>query len=389
VKESVERMKEEGREVPAVVEDVIASPHGTFYHVGEDQIRSHFFAGGYQEVESPPRVIDLAVLAARGAVLHKNAGASILDIGDGVACLEFHSKMNAIGEDIISMIHRAVKVTESDFDALVVGNQGSNFSVGANLMLLLLESQDGNWEDIEWMARSFQKATMALKYCRKPVVAAPFGMTLGGGCEVVLGAGHACADAETYMGQVEVGVGLIPSGGGCKELLLRNLEGMPAVAGVDPFPFTRGAFEAIGMARVSTSAREASEFKLLRSSDPITMNRDQLIFAARAAAKGLASAGYRRPDPIVEVPVAGASGVAAIRSQLYNMKEGGYISEYDAYLGGELSRVLCGGDVPAGTLVTEQYLLDLEREVFLRLCGQRKTQERMAHMLKKGKPLRN
>lgn len=383
------RLRGEDRAVPPVVEAVLATPHSRFYQRADDHTVSRYTAGGYRALEPPPRQIDLDALKAAGGVVAKNAGASLVDLGDGVLCLEFHSKMNAIGEDIIGMIHRAVRTVEADFDALVIGNQGKNFSVGANLMLLLLEAQDGNWEDIDLMVRSFQKATMALKYCRRPVVAAPFGMTLGGGCEVVLGAGHACADAETYIGQVEVGVGLIPSGGGCKELLLRHLAGMPDIPGVDVFPYTRAAFEAIGMARVSTSAMEAFDMRILRDGDAVVMNRDQLIYSAKAAAIGLAARGYRRPDPIVEIPVAGEAGIAAIRTQLYNMKEGGFISEYDATLGAQLARVLCGGDVPAGTVVTEQYLLDLEREVFLRLCGRRETQERMQHMLKKGKPLRN
>jgi 3-hydroxyacyl-CoA dehydrogenase len=270
-----------------------------------------------------------------------------------------------------------------------VGNQGSNFSVGANLMLLLLEAQDGNFEEIDLIVRAFQKANMALKYSRRPVVAAPFGLTLGGGCEVVLGAGHAVAAAETYIGLVELGVGLIPAGGGCKELLLRNLEGRPNVEGVDLFPFARGAFETIGLAKVATSAAEARELRFLRVCDAIAMNPDRLLSSAKAMALGLAGEGYRRPDPTVEVPVVGEGGIAAIRAQLFNMKEGGYISEYDAYLGGELARILCGGELPAGTMVSEPYLLDLEREVFLRLCGQRKSQDRMRYMLKNGKPLRN
>jgi 3-hydroxyacyl-CoA dehydrogenase len=372
-----------------VVASVLGGEHGSFYHRDDGGGLSRYVDGAHRIVEHSPRALSLADLKAKGGVIKKNAGASLVDMGDGVACLEFHSKMNAIGEDIISMIHRAVKIVESDFDALVVGNEGKNFSVGANLMLLLLESQDGNWEDIDFMVRSFQRATTALKYCRKPVVAAPFGMTLGGGCEVVLGAGHARADAETYIGQVEVGVGLIPSGGGCKELLLRHLEGRPRIEGADVFPYARAAFEAIGMAKVATSAFEARDMRILRQGDGVTMNRDHLLHDAREMAHGLAAQGYRAPDPTVRLPVAGASGLATIRVQLANMTEGGFISEYDAYLGGELARVLCGGDVPAGTEVTEQYLLDLEREVFLRLCGQRKTQERMQHMLKKGKPLRN
>jgi 3-hydroxyacyl-CoA dehydrogenase len=384
-----ERLRADGHEIPALVEAVLATPHRAFYHHAEDYTLSRYHDGEHRARAERPRVIDLDALRARGAEIRKNAGASLLDMGDGVACLEFHSKMNAIGEDIIAMILRAVAIVDTDFDALVIGNQGTNFSVGANLMLLLLEAQDGNWEDIDLMVRSFQKATKALKYSRKPVVAAPFGMTLGGGCEVVLGAGHACAAAETYIGQVELGVGLVPSGGGCKELLLRNLEGRPAVSDVDVFPYTRGAFEAIAMARVSTSAVEARELKFLRAGDGMTMNRDHLLFSAREMALGLARRGYRPPDPTVRVTVAGRDGAAAFQSQLYNLSQGGHISEYDAHLGAELARVLCGGDVPAGTDVGEQYLLDLEREVFLRLCGERRTQERMQYMLKKGKPLRN
>jgi len=237
--------------------------------------------------------------------------------------------------------------------------------------------------------RGFQRATLAMKYSRRPVVAAPFGMTLAGGCEVCLGAGHVYAAAETYVGQVELGVGLIPAAGGCKELLLRNLEGMPPIDGVDPFPYARAAFETIGLARVATSAVEAKDLRIFRRSDGIAMNPDRLLYSARAMASGLAAQGYRPPDPTIEIPVAGEDGIAAISVQLFNMAEAGWISEYDRYLGGELARVLCGGAVGVGTKVSEQYILDLEREVFLRLCGQRKTLERMQHMLKKGKPLRN
>jgi 3-hydroxyacyl-CoA dehydrogenase len=230
---------------------------------------------------------------------------------------------------------------------------------------------------------------MALKYSRKPVVAAPFGMALGGGCEVVLGAQHAVASAETYLGLVEVGVGLIPAGGGCKEMLLRNVQCMPNVEGADVFPFARAAFETIGLAKVSASAEEARALRILRDGDAIVMNPDRLLHAAKTTALALARRGYQPPDPTVEIPVAGEGGIGAFRTSLYNMREGRYISEYDEYLGGQLARVICGGDVPSGTRVTEDYLLQLEREVFLGLCGQKKTQERMAFMLKEGKPLRN
>ncbi|MDH3198086.1 MAG: 3-hydroxyacyl-CoA dehydrogenase NAD-binding domain-containing protein [Candidatus Krumholzibacteria bacterium] len=389
VEETAARMREEGITLPAAVDEVLATPEKTFYTRDAAQKRFYLSRGERRAEEPPPGTIDLAALKAAGAIVKKGPGATLIDLGDGAACLEFHTKMNAIGADVIGMMQASVKEVEANFTALVVGNQGSNFSVGANLMLLLLEAQDGNWEEIDLMVRAFQKANMALKYSRRPVVAAPFGLTLGGGCEVVLGAGHAVAAAETYIGLVELGVGLIPAGGGCKELLLRNLEGRPNVEGVDLFPFARGAFETIGLAKVATSAAEARELKILRASDAIAMNPDRLLSSAKAMALGLAAQGYRRPDPTVEVPVAGDGGVAAIRAQLYNMKESGYISEYDAYLGGELGRILCGGEVPAGTMVREQYLLELEREVFLRLCAQRKSQDRMRHMLKTGKPLRN
>jgi 3-hydroxyacyl-CoA dehydrogenase len=297
--------------------------------------------------------------------------------------------MNAIGNDIIAMVMAGVKETEANFEALVVGNQGTHFSAGANIMLLLLEAREGNWDEIDLVVRQFQKATMALKYCKKPVVAAPFGMTLGGGCEMVLGAQHAVASAETYMGLVEVGVGLVPAGGGCKEMVMRAIDGMPDVSDVDIFPFVRAAFETIGLARVSTSAEEAFALRLLRSGDSFVMNPDRLLHAAKTTALALAARGYQPPDRTREIPVAGEGGIAAIKASLYNMKEGRYISEYDAHIGSQLARVVCGGELPAGTRVSEDYLLNLEREVFLKLCGEKRTQDRMAFMLKEGKPLRN
>jgi len=389
VEESAARMREAGIALPAIVDEVLATPEKSFYTRDAAQKRFYFARGERHPEEPVPDSIDLAALKASGAVVKKAAGATLIDLGDGVACLEFHSKMNTIGADIIGMMQAAVKEVEANFEALVIGNQGNNFSVGANLMLLLLEAQDGNWEEIDLMVRAFQKANMTLKYCHRPVVAAPFGMALAGGCEVVLGAGHAVASAESYIGLVEMGVGLIPAGGGCKELLLRNLEGRPNVEGLDLFPFARATFETIGLAKVSTSAAEARDLKFLRASDVIAMNPDRLLSSAKAMAKGLAARGYRRPDPTIEVPVAGEGGIGAIRAQLFNLKDGGHISDYDAELGAQLARIVCGGEVPAGTMVTEAYLLELEREAFLRLCGQRKTQERMRHMLKNGKPLRN
>ncbi|MFH1755976.1 MAG: 3-hydroxyacyl-CoA dehydrogenase/enoyl-CoA hydratase family protein, partial [Candidatus Latescibacterota bacterium] len=237
VERTVERLEEEGRTVPDVAKKVLAAGKTSFYCRDDAYKQSAFALSGFhEEVAERAEVIDLAALKYRGALIKKNAGASLIDMGDGVLCLEFHSKMNSIGGDTIQMMNFAVKEVERNYEALVIGNQGGNFSVGANLMLILLEAQDGNWEEIDLVVRAFQKANQALKYCKKPVVAAPFGLTLGGGSEVCLGAGHVQASAETYMGLVEVGVGLIPAGGGCKELLLRNMEGMPNIAGADVFP---------------------------------------------------------------------------------------------------------------------------------------------------------
>jgi 3-hydroxyacyl-CoA dehydrogenase len=390
LEKTVERMEMERRTLPPFLLEVWKRPSKKFYAKNEAAPkRPRLAKGSLKPVDVVPSSIDLAALKAAGRVVKSNAGASLVDLGDGALCLEFHSKMNAIGADIISMAMAAVKETEANFEALVVGNQGANFSVGANVMLLLLEAREGNWDEIDLVVRQFQKMTKALKYCRKPVVAAPFGMALGGGCEVVLGAQHVVAAAETYIGLVEVGVGLIPAGGGCKEMVLRNVQGLPNVDGVDPFLAARAAFEAIGLAKVSTSAEDAFATNMLRDGDSFVMNPDRLIHAAKTYALALARRGYQPPDPMVEIPVAGEGGIAAIRTQLYNMREGRAISEYDAYLGGELARVLCGGEVPAGTKVGEDYLLQLEREVFLKLCGQKKTHDRMAFMLKEGKPLRN
>ncbi len=387
IEKTVERMEMERRSLPPIVLTTLKSATKKFYQV-EIEKRPRLI-GGTLKPDDTIESIDLAALKAAGKVVKKNAGASLIDIGDGALCLEFHSKMNAIGADIITMTLAAVKETEANFEALVIGNQGANFSVGANVMLLLLEAREGNWDEIALVVRQFQKMTSALKYSRRPVVAAPFGLALGGGCEVVLGAQHAVASAETYLGLVEMGVGLIPAGGGCKELVLRNVEGLPNVDGVDPFLAARAAFECIGLAKVSTSAEEAFAMRILREGDSFVMNPDRLLHAAKTYALALARRGYQPPDSTVQIPVAGESGIAAIKTQLYNMREGRAISEYDAYLGGELARVLCGGEVPAGTKVTEDYLLQLEREVFLKVCGQKKSQERMAFMLKEGKPLRN
>ena len=322
---------------------------------------------------------------AGNRVVRKNAGASLIDLGDGVLCVEFHSKMNAIGGDTIDMLRRAVKEAADNFAALVVGNDGLHFSAGANLMLLLLEAQEGNWEEVDLMVRAFQGGTMGLRNADVPVVVAPAGLTLGGGCEVALHADRVQAAAESYIGLVEVGVGLIPAGGGTKEMLARSMDELPP--GADMLPFVQRVFETIGFGMVSTSGPDAKRLGYLRPSDGITMNRDRLLADAKTLALSLAG-GYVPPQPRA-IPVGGANVLAALKLGVHLAWRAGRISDHDALIGRKLAWILAGGDTSAPAVVSEQHLLDLEREAFLSLCGERKTQERIAHTLKTGKPLRN
>jgi 3-hydroxyacyl-CoA dehydrogenase len=284
------------------------------------------------------------------------------------------------------MLQAGVKEAASRFRALVVGNDAPNFSAGANLMLLLLEAQESNWDEIDQMVRAFQCATMALKYAEVPVVVAPAALTLGGGCEVVLHADRVQAAAETYMGLVEVGVGLIPAGGGTKEMLARAMEA--AAPGADPLPFVQRVFETIGFGKVSTSAPDALRLGYLRPVDAVTMNRERLIADAKAAALARAT-DYVPVRPRSAIPVGGEGLQAALKLGVHLAWRAGRLTDHDALIGRTLARILAGGDRPHAGTATEQEILDLEREAFLSLCGQRKTQERIAHTLKTGKTLRN
>jgi 3-hydroxyacyl-CoA dehydrogenase len=381
-----ERLRKEGRTVPPLLEALLASGRSSFY-IEEAGGTTAFGPKGPAPVPDRPGVLDLRTVRKRGGVRKKNAGASLLDIGDGVALVEFHSKMNTLGGDAMDMMVSAVKEARASFDALVVGNQGENFSVGANVLLVLMAAQEEEWEELDLMVRRFQQATMALKYSEVPVVAAPFGMTLGGGTEVVLHAARVRASAETYMGLVEVGVGVIPGGGGTKEMAIRCLDRCAGVDGADPFPFLKRAFETIAFAKVSTSGAEALRM-FLTPADSISVNPDRLLQDAKELARGLARGGYRPGRPRTDIPALGRPALATFKLGIHNALRAGQISEHDATIGTKLATIVCGGDRAPGT-ISEQGLLDLEREAFLSLLGTKKTQERIQHMLKEGKPLRN
>lgn len=392
VEYTVKRLTAEGVAVPDGLSRMLADGVKSFYRT--DGITRYAYnpaTGASKVIETRPDFIFLPDLKATGKTVFGNSGASLVDLGDGVACLEFHSKENSIGADIEQMIMRSVQEVEANFAALVLANHGRNFSVGANLVMIMMEAEDDNWDLLDVAVRQFQNAGLALKYCLRPVVAAPFQMALGGGLEMCLASDRVQALTESYVGLVEVGVGLLPAGGGVKELLFRAMEHVPDPSpnvNVDPTPFVAQAFQNIATARVSTSAPEAVKLGYLRPSDQITANPDRLIYEAKETALGLARVGYRPSNP-GQVRVTGRAGIAALKTALYGMQEGGFISEYDFRVGSQVANVICGGPVTPGTVVSEQYILDLEREGFLSLLGEPKTQARIRHMLKTGKPLRN
>ena len=341
--------------------------------------------------EVPPAAPDFQILPTakeRSAVAKKNAGASLVDLGDGVLCVEFHSKMNIVGGDTIQMLQAGVREASRSFAALVVGNDAPNFSAGANLMLVLLEAQEENWEEIELMIRAFQQTTMALRYADVPVIVAPAGLTLGGGCEIALHGDRVQAAAETYMGLVEVGVGLIPAAGGTKEMVARAIEEMPPGTS-DLLPVIQRAFETVAFAKVSSSAPDAQRLGYLRPVDAVTMNRERLLADAKARALQRVSEGYHPPPPRTAIRVGGDAVLAALKLGIHLAWRAGRISDYDALIGRKLATIMAGGALPHPTTVTEQELLDLEREAFLSLVGERKTLERIQYTLKTGKTLRN
>lgn len=396
VENIAEELKRTSREIPPLVEDLLKSGNKSFYQRKDG--KTHFFdfkEKNFKEIKKPEGIIVLKNLKEQNKVIESNAEASLIDIGDGVACLEFHSKMNAIGPGIISMMKKAAReVTENgNFKGLVIGNQGENFSVGANLDLIKESILNDELEEIELFAKDFQNACMELKYMPKPVVAAPFGFTFGAGCEICLHADKICAAHETYMGLVEIGVGVIPAGGGTKETLLRNLEkipkDLPPGIEIDPLPLIGRALATILRPdiKVSGSAFAAKQTGWLRGDDVVVMNKNRLI--AEAKNQVLALAGTYQPPLHKKIALYGQRVYAALKTQIYMFKQGGYMTEHEALIADKLAEIFTGGNLSEPVEVSEQYVLDQERKAFMFLCRQKKTQERIAHMLKTGKPLRN
>ncbi len=373
--------------VPANVKSMLDAGVKSFFKKEEKAtLYFDFPTMAYHQIDPPAGVLYLKQQKYRNSIVKKNSGASLLDLGDGVFCVEFHSKMNSLGADTFSMIREGLKESEANGTGLVIANQAANFSVGANIMLALLAAQEEEWDELYLAIRGFQNVNMAVKYSPKPVVVCPFGLSLGGGCEIPLHAPRIRAAAELYMGLVEVGVGLIPGGGGCKEMVIRAQEDL--APDEDPFLRLKQYFEQIGFAKVSTSAEEARRFHYLRASDNVSMNRERQVADAKADVLEMARGGYQAPTQR-RVKVLGESGRAVMMLGVHMGLRGGYMSEHDALVGRKLAHILAGGAITGSPEVSEQYLLDLEREAFLSLLGQKKTQERMAFTLKTGKPLRN
>ncbi len=397
VAETVDTIRTRGQVAPKAVEQLLASG-GTGWYRGEGREFFDPASGGYLPIAEAPGMAKLARIKQTNGVVEKNAGASLVDVGDGIACIEFHSKMNAIGEDIVKFVRHTLASDSNavrNFQGFIVTSDAPNFSVGANLMQVLLAIQDEEWDEIARYIREFQAMTQSIKFCSRPVVVAPFGLCLGGGAEVALHAAARRPHIELYMGLVETGVGLLPAGGGCKEMTLRALETASAAStnsrgdSVEVNETIKKAFETIAMAKVSSSAVEAIKLGLLRDTDGITMNRERVLADAKSEARKLADGGFTPPIPRADIPAPGEAVLATLKLGVHMMSEAGYISDHDVKIARHVASVLCGGGITTGTAVGEQYLLDLEREAFLSLCGERKTSERIAFTLKIGKPLRN
>jgi 3-hydroxyacyl-CoA dehydrogenase len=393
VRETAKRMKDAGYPAAKWVNEMLKNGVESFYQYkrsgpadtyGEKVAVYDAVKGKYVKLKKPEGAVTL-----KGAnVISQNAGATLRDMGDGVACLEFHTKMNALDDDIMSMAVEAMARLETDFDGLVIGNEAENFSAGANLFMMAVGAQQGMWDMLEGAVKKLQDMNMRMRYSSKPIVVAPAGLALGGGCEITMHASRVVAAAETYIGLVELGAGVIPAGGGTKEMLRRIVNPMMRVENAEVFPALQKVFLQIGQAKVAASAEEARQMNILSPSDRIVMNRDHLLAEAKKEVLHLVASGYKPPAP-EPIYAAGRDALASLRIGAWMFKEGRYITQYDHHLAGKLACVMCGGELTRPQWVSEQYILDLEREAILSLFGEEKTQARMWNILQTGKPLRN
>ncbi|UPL49453.1 3-hydroxyacyl-CoA dehydrogenase/enoyl-CoA hydratase family protein [Hymenobacter sublimis] len=389
VQKGLELAQAEGKTVAPWVQEMLAAGNTSFYKVNEQGVKQFYDieSKSYQAIPGVENFIILDNLRATGKVVWKNAGASVLDLGDGILNVEFHSKMNALGSDVIQGLLKGVELAEKDFRGLVVGNDAPNFSAGANLGLVYMFALDQEYDELNLMIAQFQQAMMRMRYSSIPVVGAPHGLALGGGCELNLHCDRVVAATETYMGLVEFGVGLIPGGGGTKEMTLRTA--LKYEEGEPEYNLLRNTFMTISTAKVSTSAAEAFDLGFLRRGDEVVVNSNRVIAQAKAAAIELAEDGYTQPVQRTNIKVQGKGALGMFLTGVHAMKEGRYISNHDVKIANKLAYIMCGGDLSSPTEVSEQYLLDLEREAFLSLTGERKTLERIQSILTTGKPLRN
>ena len=393
----VAKMRAADMPIPPAVETVL-SAGGTSWYRADGTEFFDVASGGYLPVKRNAEHTSIASFRKSNGVFAGNSGISLIDIGDGIGCFDLHSKMNSIGNDIVSFLRTELQPGSDavrNFGGFVIATDATNFSVGANLMQLLLAVQDEEWDDISLTVKQFQQMTQAIKFCPRPVIAAPAGLALGGGCEIAMHAARRQPHLELYTGLVETGVGLVPGGGGCKEMLLRavsaadGVKSDPRGESVEIIETIRNVFETIAMAKVSTSAAEARSLRLITDSDAVTMNRARLISDAKTQALRLVAKDYTAPQMRRDVPAPGASVFATLKLGVYLLREGDFISDHDVKVSTHVARILTGGDITPGTLMTEQHLLDLEREAFLSLCAEPRTMERITFTLKTGKPLRN
>ncbi|MCC6300072.1 MAG: 3-hydroxyacyl-CoA dehydrogenase/enoyl-CoA hydratase family protein [Anaerolineales bacterium] len=386
VRETAKRMKEAGYPSAKWVSAMLKNGVESFYQYksGEKVAVYDAVKGKYVKLRKP----EGAVMLKGTKVVTQNAGATLRDMGDGVACLEFHTKMNSLDDDVMNMAVEAMGRLETDFDGLVIGNEGENFSAGANLFMMVVGAQQGMWDMLDGAVRKLQDMNMRMRYSPKPIVVAPAGLTLGGGCEITMHASRVVAAAETYIGLVELGVGVIPAGAGTKEMLRRIVNPVMRIENAEPLAALQKAFLQMGQAKVATSAEEARDMNILLPADRIVMNRSHLLAEAKKEVLHMVAAGYKPPAP-EPIYAAGRDALAAIRIGAWMFKEGRYITQYDHHVAGKLAYVMCGGELTRGQWVSEQYILDLEREAILSLFGEEKTQARMWSILQTGKPLRN